>query len=214
MKPLKILYIESKLKNLNGFHLSKEEIAKLPKNLFLAYSIQYKEAAGKIKKQLERNNIKITRFQQVLGCSNINNKENLPILLVGQGRFHAINLYLQASEIYVFDTNTNIIAKISENEINSLKNKRKTTLLKFLNANNIGILVSTKPGQENLEIAIKLKQKLEKKGKQAFIFLSNNIDTSQFENFNIDSWVNTACQGLSYDNPNIINYTELMTSQF
>lgn len=214
MKPVKILYIESKLKNLNNINLSNQEIAKLPKNLFLAYSIQYKKAAEKIKKQLEANNIKIIQSQQVLGCSKINNKENTPILLIGQGRFHAINLYLQAPEVYILDTNTNIIAKISENEINSLKNKRKSALLKFLNVNNIGILVSTKPGQENLAIAIKLRQKLLKKGKNPFIFLSNNIDNSQFENFDIESWVNTACPGLSYNNTNLINYTELVTSHF
>jgi diphthamide biosynthesis enzyme Dph1/Dph2-like protein len=202
---MKVLYIESKLKNLNDFSLSNEEIAKLPKRLFLAYSIQYKDLAIIVKKQLEKNNIKIINFQQVLGCSKVNTKD--PILLVGAGRFHAINLYLQTSEVYVLDNN--IIAKISEKEIESLRSKRKTALLKFISANNIGILVTTKPGQENLNKAIQLKEKLIKKGKNAFIFVSNNIDITQFENFNIDSWVNTACQGLSYDNPNIINYLEI-----
>ena len=202
---MKVLYIESKLKN-SDINLSDSEINKLSKKIFLVYSIQYKDLAIIIKKQLQSKGIKITQFQQVLGCSKINNTK-LPILLIGQARFHALNLFLQAPEIYVLDNN--IIAKISENEINSLKNKRKTAQIKFLNANNIGILVSTKPGQENLNLALKLKQKLNKKGKQAFIFLSNSIDISQFENFNIDSWVNTACSGLSLDNPDIINFSEI-----
>lgn len=202
---MKVLYIESKLKNLDNFSLLDKEIAKLPKKLFLAYSIQYKDLAIIIKKQIEKNNIKLTNFQQVLGCSKVNTKD--PILLIGQGRFHAINLCLQASEVYVLDNN--IIAKISEKEIESLKNKRKAALLKFLSASNVGILVTTKPGQENLNQAVQLKEKLKKKGKNAFIFISNNIDITQFENFNIDSWVNTACQGLSYDNPLIINCNEI-----
>ena len=57
--------------------------------------------------------------------------------------------------------------------------------------------------------SIKLKKILIHKGKAAFIFISDNIDITQFENFNISSWVNTACRGMSYDNPNIINYDEI-----
>lgn len=204
---MKILYIESKLRNLD-INLSNQEIAKLPKKLFLAYSIQYKAAALKIKKQLENNKkskISITGFQQVLGCSNINTKE--PVLFIGSGDFHYLNLLLQSSSVYIIANNS--IKQIPKEEIERLNAKRKTALIKFLKADNIGILVSTKPGQENLAIALKLKQKLNKKGKKSFIFLSNNINIPQFENFNIDSWINTACPGLSYDNSNIINYSEI-----
>ena len=81
--------------------------------------------------------------------------------------------------------------------------------MKFLKAETIGILVSTKPGQENLKKAEKLKNKLEKQGKSPYIFITNNIDITQFENFNIQSWVNTACAGLAMDNPDIININEI-----
>lgn len=202
---MKVLFIESKIKNLNR-DLDKSEISKLPKKLLLAYSIQYKDLALLVKKQLELNNFKITNFQQVLGCSKIQTKE--PILLIGQGRFHALNLYLQAPEVFVLENNK--ITKIPEEEIEKAKSKKKAALLKFLSANNIGILISTKPGQENLNLAIKIKEKLEKKSKQVFLFMSNNIDISQFENFPIDSWVNTACSGLANDNPKIINYQDII----
>ncbi|MEK6935424.1 MAG: diphthamide synthesis protein [Nanoarchaeota archaeon] len=205
---MKVLYIQSKYKGNLDVQLSKQELSKLPENLFLAYSIQYKGLAESIKKQLESNHVKIDKFQQVLGCSNVNTA--LPILLIGSGRFHAQNLMLQAREgLYVLENNK--IVKISDKEIQELKAKRKTALIKYLRADKIGILVSTKPGQENLNQAIKLKEKIEKQNnqKQAFIFMSNNIDVSQFENFNIESWVNTACSGLSMDNFNIININEI-----
>ena len=201
---MKVLYIESKQKNLD-IALSKTEIKKLPKKIFLAYSIQYKDLAKQIKKQLENNKIKINKFQQVLGCSKVNTK--LPILLIGTGRFHAINLYLQAPAIFFLEGSK--ILQIPSKDIEKLKAKKRTALMKFLNANNIGILVTTKPGQEQLKQAEKLKQKLIKQGKQAYIFISNNIDISQFENFNIQSWVNTACPGLANDNPEIINLNEI-----
>jgi diphthamide biosynthesis enzyme Dph1/Dph2-like protein len=201
---VKVLYIESKLKN-QDFILAEQEIKKLPKNIFLAYSLQYRSVAEKIKKQLLASNIKITKFQQVLGCSKI--KTDIPVLLIGAGRFHATNLFLQAPKVYLLEAST--IIEIPYKDIELLKIRLKTSLIKFLNASNIGILVSTKPGQENLDKAIDLRQKLKKKGKSAYIFMSSNIDPTQFENFNIDSWVNTACSGLSMDNPEIINYDEL-----
>lgn len=202
---MKVLFIESKLKNLR-LNLDKAEISKLPKKLLLAYSIQYKDLAILVKKQLDSNKIKVTSMQQVLGCSKIQTKD--PILLIGAGRFHALNLYLQAPEVFVLENN--IITKIPEEEIKKIENKRKASILKFLSANNIGILITTKPGQENFNLAINLKEKLEKKGKQVFLFLSNNIGISQFENFPIDSWVNTACSGLANDNPKIINYQDIL----
>ena len=81
--------------------------------------------------------------------------------------------------------------------------------MNFLKADKIGILVSTKPGQENLKKAEMLKKKLNKKGKEVYVFVCDDIDVNQFENFNIQSWVNTACPGLAKDNSKIINYDGL-----
>tara|TARA_Y100000034_G_scaffold92668_1_gene112023 strand:+ start:3200 stop:3820 length:621 start_codon:yes stop_codon:yes gene_type:complete len=205
MKP-PILFIPAIQKNLD-IKINKSEIKKLPKKLFLAYSIQYKELAENIKSQLTKNKIKVIKQQQVLGCSKISNKNNIPILLISTGKFHAQNLYLQTPILYVLENNK--IIKIPESEIRNLKAKKKTALIKFLKAERVGILVSTKPGQENLNRAVKLKKQLEGKGRQAYVFISNNIDITQFENFNIQSWINTACSGLSMDNPDIININEL-----
>ena len=215
MKKPKILYIESRQKNLN-INLSEKEISKLPKKLFLAYSIQYKPLAEHIKKQLEKSKIKVEKFQQVLGCSKINT--SLPILLVSTGKFHAQNLFLQTPiikealkkplvSLYMLENDK--IVKIPEKDIEEQRTKRKTALIKFLKADKIGILVSTKPGQENLNKAVKLKAVLEKQGKQTYIFISNNMDIAQFENFPVDSWVNTACPGLCMDNSDIINIEDI-----
>ncbi len=201
---MKVLYLESKLKN-QGLKLEEEQIKKLPKKLFLVYTIQYKEPTEQIKRSLQANNITITGFQQILGCSKVNTKD--PILYIGTGKFHYLNLLLLSPAIYIITEDK--IKQISKQEIESIRNKRKAAHVKYLNANNIGILVSTKPGQENIKIAIKLKARLKRQGKNPYIFISNNIDTTQFENFFIDSWINIACTGLSCDNPAIINYSEI-----
>src|SRR3989344_2035594 len=156
---MKILYIEVKQKNLE-VDLSEKEIFKLPKKISLVYTIQYKNIAEAIKKQLERYKITIIKFQQILGCTKLNNNLNLPILLIGTGRFHATNLYSQSKEIYLLENNK--IIKIPKEEIEKIEQRKRAAFIKFLKADNIGILASTKPGQENLKKAIKLKQKLKK----------------------------------------------------
>jgi len=203
---VKTLFIPAIRKNLD-VELSKKEISKLGKSVLLLYSIQYKELAKKVKGQLEGSGVKIKGFRQVLGCSKISNPKGIPVLLVSTGDFHARNLYLQTPQLYLL--NNNKIIKVPKEEINKLEQKRKTALIKFLSADRIGILVSTKPGQNHLEKALRLKQKLIQKNKQPYIFISNNIDISQFENFDIQSWINTACPGLIVDNSSIINYDEI-----
>ena len=204
---MKILFIPAIQRNLK-LELSLKEIKKLPKKILLLYSIQYQDLAKAIKSQLLKANIKIPKTQQILGCSKI--KTSIPILVISTGKFHSLNLYLQTPELYVLEGKT--IRKIPQSDIQKLKTQRKTALIRFLSADNIGILISTKPGQKNLKKALRLKEKIEKKyknKKKVFIFISNNIDINQFENFNIDSWVNTACSGLIIDKPTIINYSEI-----
>ena len=83
-------------------------------------------------------------------------KSKHPILLVGSGKFHAIQLALQGNTVYVLEGKT--INKLSDDEISKAQAKRKAALARFLTADSIGILVSTKPGQENLKEALNLKR--------------------------------------------------------
>jgi diphthamide biosynthesis enzyme Dph1/Dph2-like protein len=199
---MKILYIESRLKN-PYINLDESEIKKLPKKIFLAYTVQYRDLIDKLKKILKKSGIEVTGSKQILGCTKINFKS--PILLIGDGRFHARNLYSQSNDIYLLENNT--ILHVPYKDIEYLKMKKKTSIIKFLSANNIGILVSTKPGQYDLDVAMRLIEKLKKKN--PFLFIADNLNIADFENFNIDSWVNTACPGLSNDSPDIINYSDL-----
>ena len=60
-----------------------------------------------------------------------------------------------------------------------------------------------------LKEAETLKKKLEKSNKEVYLFLSNNINPAEFENFPIDCWVNTACPRLDFDSRKIINAGDL-----
>ena len=198
---MKILFIEAKSKSKVNPNKILEISKKLPKNLAIVYSIQFKDIAQDIKKILLKNH-KITLITQVLGCSKpIFPKTTQAVLLIGSGRFHGISLaYTTNLPIYILDRNN--LSKITREEVEKLQKKQKSAYLKFLNANKIGILISTKPGQNRIKKALDLRKQLNKK---SYLFLANNINTAEFENFNIDSWVNTACPRLDMDNPSIIN---------
>jgi 2-(3-amino-3-carboxypropyl)histidine synthase len=177
----------------------------LPKNISICYSIQYQSIAEKIKSILEGKH-KINSFFQVLGCSNPKFPKNTDaVLLISSGRFHAVSLAIGSElPLYLFENNN--LIKISEDEIEDLRKKKKSAYLKFLNSEKIGILISTKPGQENLKRAISLRKNL--KNKNSYLFISNEINIGEFENFNIGSWINTACPRMDFDSP-VINISDL-----
>jgi len=206
---MKVLYIEGKSKlRPEDYLIDQNFIERLPKQLFLAYSIQFKGQAEAMKKALEKAKIKVMGFQQVLGCSKL--KTPYTILLIGQGRFHALNLALQNEKpIILYSNGSSII--IGEKERAEYNEKQKNSINLLLHANNIGIIVSTKPGQNRLSDALKLKKILEKKypEKKVFIFLSSNVNTQEFLNFGIAFWINSACPGLALDSPKIANIDDI-----
>jgi 2-(3-amino-3-carboxypropyl)histidine synthase len=200
---MKTLFIPAKIKTEINKGKIKSLSKKLPQNIAIAYSIQYRDIAFEIKKLLPN---KITKLIQVLGCSKLSfPKTTQAVVLIGSGKFHALSLACETHlPIYILQQNK--LSKITELEIESLKKRKKASYLKFLNADKVGILISTKPGQENLQKAIDLSKKI--KHKKSYLFISNNINTSEFENFGLESWVNTACPRLDMDFP-IINMQEL-----
>ncbi len=193
------MFIEARRKS--DQNVDKLNLDFLPDELFLAYSIQYKNLAEKLKKKLGK---KVKGFKQVLGCSQL--KTKYPILLIGSGKFHALQLALQGNTIYILEGKT--INKLSSREVEKIKLKRKAAISRFLAADKVGILISLKPGQENLKQARKLKKELEKKDRTVSLFLADNINLEELENYDIDSWVNTACPALTSDS-RIINMDEL-----
>jgi 2-(3-amino-3-carboxypropyl)histidine synthase len=198
---MKTLFFPAK----STMQIDEKEISKLskdlPKNFAICYSIQYKELAEKFHKHFKK---RVSVFTQVLGCSKIKFPKNTKsILLISDGKFHAISLaYESKLPVYLFSNNN--LEKISQNEIEIFSRKQRGAYLKFLNSEKVGILISTKPGQENLKKAIKLNKKI--KDKDSYLFISNNIDTSEFENFpQIESWINTSCPRMDMNNSSIIN---------
>jgi diphthamide biosynthesis enzyme Dph1/Dph2-like protein len=177
---------------------------KLPKKITLCYSIQYKKVAEEIKSILEKTH-KITEFIQVLGCSKPKVKGEA-ILLISNGKFHAISLYYETKvPTYILDHDN--FTKINDKDIEIFEKKERASMLKFLNAEQVGFLISTKEGQQRLKKALKKGKSLKK---ESYYFLANNLDAAQFENFpQIKSWINTACPRMDLNDKDMINISKI-----
>ncbi len=145
----------------------------------------------------------------ILGC-NVDNPIKIAdrvdaFLFIGSGDFHPLALKQFKKPIYIANPLTNKFSKIAEKELEALEKQQKGRLLKYLNAKKVGIIVCTKPGQNLFNQAIKLQEKLKK---ESFLFICNDVDATEFENFpDIDMWINTACPRIEHKK--IINMKDL-----
>ncbi len=192
---MKTIFIPAKINS--EVNARKIQSLKLPENTAIAYSIQYKDIAKQICDILSKK-YNITGLIQVLGCSKPKiPKDTDAILLISSGEFHAVSLAFETRlPIYILQSDK--LRKISDEDVYAFEKQKLASYMKFLDSEKIGILISTKPGQENLKKAIDLRKKL--KDKQSYLFLNNELDTRQFENFSeIQGWINTACPRLDFE---------------
>ena len=214
---MKVLFVPSKY-NL-PFSINNILLNKLPKIVGLVTTIQHIDSLNKVKNFLEKHNKKVKigkskkdknknlKKGQVLGCdvtaaSSIKEKVHA-FLYIGSGKFHPLQISLATDKpVFIFNPLTQEFTHLRKKEIIKAKERRKTAKIRFLSSNSCGILVSTKPGQNKLKQALKLKNKLRKEGKLCYIFLFDNFQAEQLENFpSIECWINTICPGLSLENP-------------
>ena len=220
---MKTLFLESKYNGKIDFN--NIEINKLPSRIGLITTVQFVDYLDSIKKYLNNKNKKIIigkgkqKYKgQILGCDtssaeNIKNKVDA-FLYIGTGHFHPLIVGVKTGkDVFMFNPLNNEFKKLENNEIEDYKKRKKGALLKFLNANNFGILVSTKPGQyygiERLNHLIKNQLNKKYKDKKFYIFMAETVDYRQLENFPfIEAWVNTACPRIEED-IKIINIEEI-----
>ncbi|MFH1053886.1 MAG: diphthamide synthesis protein [Candidatus Woesearchaeota archaeon] len=200
-------------------------------NITLSYCKKYKKIAvytsvqftGKIDKvisQLKEAGVEVITSRpdrafedsQLLGCDvyydNLKLKNDPDAFLyIGDGQFHPQSLALAQrnnkvyKEVICFDPIAMKKSLIDIKDVKDLLKKYRGSLIKFLAFETIGVIISTKPGQEKYNEGKKLIKKYP--DKNIYFFLDNNIDVTRFEDFPyIKSWVNTACPRIGFDEIN------------
>lgn len=202
-------------------------IKSLPNKLILFSSIQFLDQLNNVKKQIEIQGKKIITVKsknflysgmscdegQLLGCNLEcfdNSKDDKKLkedfdafLYIGDGVFHPKALMIKnRKDIYCYNPKSNKLEIIKKELHDEYEKKKKGAILKFLTSENIGIIITTKQGQNNTKRAEQLKSRIMKKypNKKTFLFLVDEINFNELENFNfIDIFVNTACPRIAYD---------------
>ncbi len=185
---MRVVYLPAKSEHLNIQEQLKK--IKITESFVIVTTIQYLDEV----KQLKGYKI----AGQILGCNTevIKHSKAEAFLFIGTGRFHPLILaYRTKKLVYTLDPHTGNFSQIEKEDIEYFEKRKIGALLKYYNADKIGIIVSMKPGQYNLKKALQFQKKCKKK---SYIFLCNNI--SNLENFpDIQCWVNTACPRIFED---------------
>src|SRR3989338_2401201 len=120
------------------------------------------------------------------------------ILYIGDGLFHPKALEMAHwKNVGMYTPIAGAFSILTPADLDRQRKKYKANLLRFMNARKIGILVSTKTGQQYLKNALLLKEKLPK---DCFIFVGDTFNYPDMENYPfIEAWVNTACPRIGTD---------------
>jgi 2-(3-amino-3-carboxypropyl)histidine synthase len=188
----------------------------------IATTVQHLHQLNEMKRLLEKNGIEALTKKgkmaleegQVLGCdaSALDVKAET-LAIVADGNFHALAAFdIGKKDVYSVNPYNGKWRLLNE-ELLRFRKQRKGALIAAYDAKNFGILVSTKPGQFRMKLAENAKKELEKRGKKAYVLVSNTMDSS-VDNFTfIDAYISSACPRMVDDRENyakpLIDISEL-----
>ena len=147
---------------------------------------------------------KLNYAGQVIGCNYSNAKavakDVEAFLFIGGGRFHAIGLALATLKPVIVADPYEKRAYAIDNEVQTIIKQRWATIYEAKKAENYGVLIGLKSGQERFDEALQIKEKLETKEKRTTLLALREITPETLMQFpTIDAFVNTACPRVSLD---------------
>lgn len=205
-----VIFVNAEL-NAEVKKVVEKALPKLGKNVGLITTAQHLSKTEEAKKILEENgkkvfigtNKKTKNKAEILGCEfsaaqEIKDKVD-SYLYIGTGMFHPLGVFMSTKKkVVIANPLSNEAKEVSEKDTEKIEKKRRGALLKFMNAKNIGVLVTTKLGQNKLKEVLELKEEL--KDKNVYILLSDTLDFNELENYPfIDCYVNTMCPRIGLD---------------
>lgn len=179
------------------------------KTIGLVTTTQHLHLINELIVLLEKNGKKVlikegdgTRKAQVLGC-NFSAIENLPVdvyLFVGSGNFHPLGIKLSTGKpVIIADPYRNEARNIDKFADRILR-IRFARITKAREAKRFGIVVSSKKGQQRMELAVHLKKMIQKMGKEAYIIFLDHVSPDILIPYReLDAFIITACPRIAID---------------
>jgi len=185
------------------------------KAIGLSSSIQHVKELFRVGKYLKdrgfnvyigRSKLSLFRPGQITGCElgatlSINDYVDAHVCISG-GIFHAIGIAIMTGkDTFSLDPYKGVVESSRVREfLKKVLVKKLYNLTIAMEANIFGIIVSRKPGQYKLALALKAKRELEKRGRKAIVIISDEVSPTAIANIRgVDVFVNTACPRLAID---------------
>ncbi len=214
---LPILFVEARMQ-VDPLNVLQEAIPVLKgKKWGLITTVQHIHFIEKVQEYLENEGIesfigeggpRANYAGQVLGCdwgsarSVVENVDGF--LYIGTGEFHPLGVGLATGEKVVsINPVTEEFEKL-EPELDDFLKKRMALIARAESGEEFGILVSTKNGQNRLELAEKLCTELEENGYNSYILAFDDISLEVLEDFQLDAYVNTACPRIPFSDQDLV----------
>ncbi len=211
--PMKMFFIETKANVDISFPA--KLVSKLPKRLCLAASVQFSHQLPQLQQFLEKHGKETSLLKarhskhlgQILGCGyskmEFDAANTDAFLYIGDGMFHPEALLLGSDKpVFCFDPFTKKFRKLGREWADRIRKKEKGALLTFLSSDNIGVVVTVKPGQLGVQVSLKQIFSLQQKfpDKKFHFLVCDTIDFTQLRNFPfVQCFVNTACHRMIDD---------------
>lgn len=147
---------------------------------------------------------------QILGCdigsaATINGSVDA-FVYFGGGMFHPLGALLSTTKPFLVIEPYNHSIEFIDNLRETYSRRSKGKILASVEAKKFAIMVSTKNGQQNMNLGKLLKSKVESKGLQAQVLVANNFDFESLNNMlEFDAFVNTACPRIAIDDTDRLN---------
>ena len=136
---------------------------------------------------------------QVLGCcySTARAIDVSEYLFIGTGQFHPLGIALATGKrVVIADP---VTCNVSEIDPDPLLRHRFGTIVRATKARRFAILISKKHGQKRMDLARRIKNLGEAKGKEMFMIYLDNIEPDRLINLGAEAAVSTACPRVALD---------------
>lgn len=207
-----VFYIEVRSKA-NPLSLLSKNLDKLPKRVGLVTTVQHVHALKKVKEFLEEKKFEVfigkakgrAKYDgQILGCNfscakSIAEKVDC-FVYIGSGNFHPLGVALATGKkTLAFDIEMNEVRDMDSFK-EKIQRQRFAKIARARDAKTFGIIICEKRGQRRKNLALKLKKKIEKHGKKAYLLCLDEISPEALFSFRkLDVLVNTACPRVTID---------------
>ncbi|MBU0471182.1 MAG: diphthamide synthesis protein [Nanoarchaeota archaeon] len=203
---MKTIFVEAKYDK--ELIIPKIVLNKLPSKIMLFLTAQLINQKKQLIKQLN-NAGKIVVLKktphtiyegQLIGCNTEVIKGDFEAFFyIGDGMFHPEALIVKNDKpVHIWNMISKDYKLLTLKDAQKLRKRIQSAKMKFLISKEIGVLVTTKPGQNKLEQFMKLKKDYPEKN--FYLLANNNIEFDSLEDFPfIECYVNTVCARIAYD---------------